>query len=444
VLRVPIFVKLPGARRRGETVRHPVQLIDIFPTIARLLGQEPSEQLPGRSLLEAPGKGSPDGIYSETYYPRIHLGWSELRSLWGGRYHFIDSPEPELYDLGQDSHEKADVFSGNPDVARAMKRNLNGYPVNFSGPGAVNAEDLKKLAALGYISVTTRAGDGEGLPSPARNIGLLAEIKDAFRVEAAGERGRAIALFRKLLEKNPRLFDVRYKLAETLAGEKRFREAAEAYKEAIRISPSAAGPVALALARVSLARGELREAELNADLAMRESPAEARQVLARVALASNDLEGVEREVRLAAGGPGSGADNALLVAEVRLRRNQPREALALLDSALDRLREKGRQPPSNFQFLRGDALARLGRYAEAQEAFQEEIRFFPADSEAYSRLAILYAVQKRLVKDVYDLLEKMHAANPGPDSAMLAAKTLDSIGDARGAGAWRNRAVREK
>ncbi|MEP6770108.1 MAG: tetratricopeptide repeat protein, partial [Acidobacteriota bacterium] len=220
--------------------------------------------------------------------------------------------------------------------------------------------------------------------------------------------------------------------------------AAEAYKEAIRISPSAAGPISLALARVSLALGELKEAELNAGLAMRDSPAEAHEVLARVALARNDLDAVEREVSLGARASGVEADGAVLIAEVRLRRDQPLQALALLDLALKRLREKEQQPPGNLQFLRGDALARLGRYAEAQQAFQEEIRSFPANSEAYARLAILYAVQHRPVRDVYGLLEKMYAANPGRDSALLAAKTLDSIGDPRGAAAWRGRSAKER
>lgn len=86
-----------------------------------------------------------------------------------------------------------------------------------------------------------------------------------------------------------------YSAAETLAGEKHFREAAQACKEAIRISLSAAGPIALALARVSLALGERKEAELNAGLAMRESPAEAHEMLARVALARNDLDAAELE-----------------------------------------------------------------------------------------------------------------------------------------------------
>ncbi len=435
VLRVPLLVKLPGAKRGGEVVRHPVQLIDVFPTIAGLIGHESPQGLAGRPLLETPRRDSPEHIYSETYYPRVHLGWSELRSLWDGRFHFIDSPEPELYDTREDPGEKVDLFANENAVARAMKRELNRTPANFALPDQVDSENVRKLAALGYLSMTSRAAEADLLPSPAENIALLSDVKTAFRLEAAGERDRAISAFRALLQKNPRLFDVQYKLAETLAHQKKFREAAQAYRRAIQISPSAAGEIALALARVSLELGEFKEAELNAQLAQRESPGEAHEVLARVALARNNLEAAEREARIA-----TEVNRGVILGEIRLRREQPKEALAELDSALALFREKRRPVPPNLQFLRGDALARLHRDAEAEAAFREEIGAFPTNVQAYARLAILYAVEHRLVRDVYGVFESMYAARPTRETALLAAKTLDSMGDVKAAAAWHRRA----
>src|SRR5262249_29342817 len=101
VLRVPLLIKLPGAKRGGEVVRYPVQLIAVFAARAGLMGQQSPGGLAGRALRETAGRDSPGHIYSETCYPRVHLGWSELRSLWDGRFLFIDSPEPELYDARQ-------------------------------------------------------------------------------------------------------------------------------------------------------------------------------------------------------------------------------------------------------------------------------------------------------------------------------------------------------
>src|SRR5262249_11133911 len=84
-IHVPLFVKFPGSRRAGETVRSPVALTDVFPTIAEVAGVAPPPGLAGRSLLAALGPGKATGtteaarrIYSETLYPRLHLGWSDL------------------------------------------------------------------------------------------------------------------------------------------------------------------------------------------------------------------------------------------------------------------------------------------------------------------------------------------------------------------------------
>jgi tetratricopeptide (TPR) repeat protein len=130
----------------------------------------------------------------------------------------------------------------------------------------------------------------------------------------------------------------------------------------------------------------------------------------------------------------------VLIAEIRLRQNQPAEALRILDAALTAAPAGVREQIGNAEFLRGDALARLNRFGEAETAFQEEIRLFPKNTDAYARLAVLYAVGHRRIGDVYELLERMYRASPSPDTASLAAKTLESMGDSAGASAWRRRA----
>src|SRR5207245_6046663 len=55
-LRVPLMVKLPQGRRKGETIEEPAQLADIVPTVAGLLGLD-IPALPGRSLLDLGGAG---------------------------------------------------------------------------------------------------------------------------------------------------------------------------------------------------------------------------------------------------------------------------------------------------------------------------------------------------------------------------------------------------
>src|SRR5207244_13055147 len=57
-----------------------------------------------RALMQ-PKKSTEPGasdIYGESFLPRIHFNWSELRGIEIGGYHFIDAPQPELYDLRKD------------------------------------------------------------------------------------------------------------------------------------------------------------------------------------------------------------------------------------------------------------------------------------------------------------------------------------------------------
>ncbi len=436
-LHVPLLIKLPGARRAGETVTAPVGLADVAPTVATLVGLPAPPNLTGRPLLE-PLPASRE-VYSETFYPRIHIGWNDLRSLWDGRSHFIDAPKPELYRTDRDPGERTNVFSAEADRARALKRSLDAIPARFELPQQVSSEEVKKLASLGYLSGAGSAASGP-LPNPVERIGELAKAREAFRLEAAGQRELAIAALRQILASNPRFFDVEYKLAQTLQAVGRHREAFEAYKQALATSPSLAGEIAIAVAREAAVLGEWDAAEAHARLAQSDEPTGAHEILARVALARGDLDGAEREAMLTSGDRDAELRAATVRAEVRLRRNEPAQALKLLEAARARIDREGLPPVRHIAYLRGDALARLTRYPQAEAAFCEEIRVFPDNSEAWARLAVLLAVEHRTAKEVHGLLERMYAANPSAETARLAVRTLESIGDRAAVAAWRARA----
>jgi tetratricopeptide (TPR) repeat protein len=433
-LQVPLLLKLPGAQRAGTSLAAPVQLIDVVPTVTNLLALSAPKGLRGQSLLEPSRK--PEHVYGETFYPRIHLGWSDLRSLIDDRYQYIEGRKRELYDVVRDPGELNDIQAGA--VARAMATELAGYPAGLAGPGDVEIADLEKLTALGYLGGAVNATGP--LPDPRESIHVLADAKAAFRLAADGRDDQAVTAFREILKRFPVFFDARYELGQTLARMGRFAEAYEAYRAGLRSAPSLAGPVSVALARVCLEMGKLDEAELNAKIASKTQPALAHELLARAALSRDDLAGAEREAQLAVGDPVAERNRTLILAEVHIRRAEFVPALAILDGAARVIRETGASPLRDLQFLRGDALARLGRHQEAEAAFRQEIRDFPRNSQAYARLAIVYGLEHRGVRDVDQLLWAMVRANPGPEIALLAAKTLESMGDARGGQAWRRRA----
>ena len=51
VLHVPLLLRLPGGERGGTRIQTPVQLLDLFPTLADCAGLEPPPGLQGRSLV---------------------------------------------------------------------------------------------------------------------------------------------------------------------------------------------------------------------------------------------------------------------------------------------------------------------------------------------------------------------------------------------------------
>ena len=437
-LRVPLIVKLPGSKQAGTTVPEPVGLVDIIPTLAALLGFPLPPGAAGASLLAHP-RDRGRRLYAETYYPRIHLGWSELRSSWDGRFDFIDSPKPELYDTAEDPSELRDRFSPESAEARDAKRAISGIEAAFVPPAPASAEDMKRLAALGYLTGAAPAAEGP-LPVPRDEIRSVAEIEAAYGLAAAGRGEEAVTAFRKILARNSRLFDAQYKLADTLAHLGRAAQAADAYRRAIAISPSLSGELAVGLGRACVKLQRWDEAEANAAIALHDRPGPAHVILARAALGRQDLAAAERQAAAARQDRDCETDAALILTEVLIRRGKPAEALTEIDDAARRHAAAGQPPAEGLAYLRGDALARLNRNAEAAAAFREEILAFPKNSEAYARLAILLAVGHRTVKEVHGLLESMYAASPSPETARLAAKTLESIGDRAGASAWRVRA----
>jgi arylsulfatase A-like enzyme/Flp pilus assembly protein TadD len=390
VLHVPLIVKRPGAAGRGTSVARVVGLVDVLPTVTESVGLAAPRGMAGGSLFaQGPARAA---IYSETFYPRIHLGWSELHSIVDERYHLIDGPRPELYDLVRDPAEKSDVARSATTTVAALTRELDRRRGDFRPPEAVGTAERESLQALGYLAggPGDAAGAGAGSrPNPRDHIGAREEMKRAVALASEGKDAEAVLALRRLLGREPGFFDAQWELGRLLARSGRLDEAARAYREAMRLSPTLAPSVATALAEVSLARGDLDEAARAADLA---------------AAASDDF-----------------GRAAVVAAEVDLRRGRFGPALARAQKAEARLRAQGSTSVAGLAFVQGDALARLGRHAEAEAAFREEIRRFPDAARAYASLALVVALQGR-PDEAPQILEDMKRARPGPETARLAAR----------------------
>ena len=102
-------------------VQGPTGLVDVPATLLGLAGVS-ATGLDGESVLAALSgdRLREHTVYAETQYPRLHFGWSDLASAVDGRYHYIQAPRPELFDVSADSAERRNLAPNQPSTASAL------------------------------------------------------------------------------------------------------------------------------------------------------------------------------------------------------------------------------------------------------------------------------------------------------------------------------------
>ena len=87
-----------------------------------------------------------------------------------------------------------------------------------------------------------------------------------------------------------------------------------------------------------------------------------------------------------------------------------------------RVNQEGAHPVATLASTRGDILARMGRNREAEAAFRDEIAHFPTTTDAYTRLALLLASERRFT-EIEPTLEAMVKASPKPASRLASPRS---------------------
>ncbi|HEX3131177.1 MAG TPA: sulfatase-like hydrolase/transferase [Thermoanaerobaculia bacterium] len=432
-LQVPLMIKLPKGERGGSTVKEPAQLIDVFPTILGLAGLPAPAGLQGHPLFSLSGERT---FLAETFYPRLHLGWSELHSAIRGGSHYIEAPEPELYDLAADPAEKTNVLTRERRTYAELRKAVDAARAPLVAPSAEDAETTAKLASLGYLGSSVNAGDGP-LPDPKAKIHTLDDFGRALSLAGAQRYAEAVPLFQQLVKDNPFMLDSWESLGQSLQKLGRHQEALAAYEQAMKVS-NGAGHVALSTASLLLDMGRLDDARKHAEIGLPTSPAVAHNLLAQIALAKNDTATAEKEARAALAARGSRLGPLVTLAGVLEAQGKLDEALKLTDDALAEM--KPGQTFTGLYLIRGDLFGRMNRAPEAEQAFLHEIRDFPADTSAYTRLAVLYASLGRPAEAVNALRSMVETQN-SPAAYIAAVKTLRILGDPQGAAALLRHAI---
>ena len=168
VIRVPLIVKLPG-QQSGSRVKNRVSIMDIYPTVAEVLGAEIDHPIDGRSLvgmIQNPGQDKTDHPIPllVEFLPRLRA-----RGMISGDHKFIQIEESyegvrgaqRLFDLVSDPAERRDQLNSRDPraraVAHAVAQGLGESLAQIASASRLpEAEvqtsiDAEHLRALGYV-----------------------------------------------------------------------------------------------------------------------------------------------------------------------------------------------------------------------------------------------------------------------------------------------------
>jgi len=439
---VPLVLRLPGGVRGGSRVSATVGLVDLPATLLDLAGL-PASGLDGVSLKPAiAGHAVSRPVYSETFLPRYHFGWSELLAVTRDRTRYIRAPRPELYDLTSDPGETRNLAAERPgDVSAMDSWLLEQEGGEAPKPATVDAETQRRLEALGYVG-----GGGDTAPpggpraDPKDKIATWEAYKEALALRREGRNEPAVGALRTVLADDPGMRDAWESLGRTLAGLGREREAVEALNTAVRLAPDRAS-AHLALARVHALAGQAEEAAKHAEAAAVTLPGEGFELLAEIRLGQGRLDEAASLARRSVSADPRRATGHFVLGVVARRAGRCGEALEEYRRAAAAQRLQKRLVIPGLHAGMADCLARAGDEAAAEREFRAEIEAIPYSREGRVGLATLCRAQGRDAES-RSVLAGVVTENlrPGADEYWTVVRTFQVLGDAEAAREWTRRA----
>ncbi|HXO22868.1 MAG TPA: sulfatase-like hydrolase/transferase [Thermoanaerobaculia bacterium] len=255
---VPFLLAGPYPGLAGRRVRAVTRHVDLLPTLLELLGVKEGPRGQGRSLVplivaqkgagggadREDGSGLYDG-FSEAYYSRFHYGWSELRAVRTERWHFIEAPRPELYDLAADPGELHNLAADERRVTARLRGALaaieraTGPAPAAKAPIEEDEETLRKLSALGYVGTHART-EGKSwrdLPDPKDRIRVYNLMDRARQESLKGEADASIATLREILALDPEVIDAWFMLGNSYYQKRDWAQAAALFRKTLDKRP---------------------------------------------------------------------------------------------------------------------------------------------------------------------------------------------------------------
>ena len=240
-LRIVFLLAGPGVPA-GLRVKQQARTVDFLPTLLALMEGAAPEGLPGTCLVPAfSGKEVPTQYsYMETLYPKINMGWAELRGIRTNQWKYIHAPHPELYDLVQDPGEKANLARSHVAEVlqlearlRAVIGNDEQKKVHTTMVDPHTLEELKSVGYLGGASSNEYTLGGTGI-DPKDRVEILKLLYLAVSPDAGTPLSRRLQLLPRALKQDPTNPTIYFHLGEQYEETGRNAEAMELYQQGIR------------------------------------------------------------------------------------------------------------------------------------------------------------------------------------------------------------------
>ncbi len=407
---VPLIVAGPGVEAR--TIADQVRIVDVMPTALDLLGIAAPKTVQGVSLLPL-GRGERLSLvaHSESWYPRYHYGWSELRAVQDGRFKYIHAPRPELYDLQRDPREQQD--SSGADAARlaVLMRSFEEIETRIASPAApklprpLDAETEERLAALGYVggSVSPRNLEDQPRGDPKDKIGLYNLLKQAGTLSSENRVDEAIEKARQALAQDPEIVEAYVLLGNFLKKAKRPEEAIVAYREALVRDDEHQGAL-FSLAVAYKDQGRLEQARLGFERARELDPRNGRVLLQ--------------------------------LADLWMRQGEPTKAEAVIQDALTRKVDEPR-----FLLKLGESQIEARRFDAAEKSLELALAKKPGLDTARYNLGLVYEETGRIEEAIAAYRAELEGNAKAYRACFNLAKLLQKAGQREEAVSYFRKAV---
>jgi Tfp pilus assembly protein PilF len=394
VLRVPWIMRLPGHERAGTTVPEQVRAIDVLPTLAAAAGVRAPARIDGENVLPPIGgkpRSDPPSSYAETFYPKWHYGWSELRSIRVGAWKYIDAPRPELYDMRADKAELKNAIGARGPLANGLSGELTKVAGAFGSAATANApqpdpETLARLRSLGYVGIAApspgvRGADPKDMIAAAETF--RAQLSRAMDALSRKQTDLAITQFKRLLMVNERSYELHLFLGDAYGAKGDVDRALGEYAAAGVLNPQSAAP-ALSAARAYLTQGDTAHALQKASEAARIEPGTSDVALVRGMIyeKQGDARQALAEYTAAARTNGSDPQARVHLASLAMRTARFAEA----EPQFEALLRMGYRP-SRMHFGLAQVAEAKGDLERASAEYREAVKLEPSFEDAKRALA---------------------------------------------------------